>query len=158
MKKEDKTLIKQLKQLHTNVNNVDAHLYRAELTSQESVKRALNEVKQKKLLQSKLELYISQQHRQRKDQMQRVQEKDLKVTTSGKMAFKKKIVNTKYINFFKLNLFTHIIFTYNSNLYHRQACFAKEAMDADVTSERVPPFFQPAAVPSLESSPRRTTF
>ena len=65
-----------------------------------------------------------------------VQEKDLKVTTSGKMAFKKKIVNTKYINFFKLNLFTHIIFTYNSNLYHRQACFAKEAMDADVTSER----------------------
>ena len=78
MKKEDKTLIKQLKQLHTNVNNVDAHLYRAELTSQESVKRALNEVKQKKLLQSKLELYISQQHRQRKDQMQREQEKDLK--------------------------------------------------------------------------------
>ena len=60
IKKQDKGLKRQLKQVHQNINDLDAHLYRAEVTSQESVKRTLSEVQQKNILQTKLDLYMQQ--------------------------------------------------------------------------------------------------
>jgi archaellum component FlaC len=60
IKKQDKGLKRQLKRLHQNINDLDAHLYRAEVTSQESVKRTLSEIQQNKILQTKLDLYMQQ--------------------------------------------------------------------------------------------------